>query len=210
MPAVTTLYDELDKLRGNICHDCKKRLLPREVSRLAPAIPSISAPFWRRVFQNRQLRLPSRPEANVTGSSQTSNLATSSSAVPTITLATSETVPITTGDTPVTNHEPERNSHALKPKSEPPEFSVTYNPDATRALNLDLEHVFAHESPAWSVKISPDGQRMAVGFEYSGATIISDMKTRSNVRSVSECFVGRSGLNLFSVFSWIVMSRIDY
>ena len=68
-----------------------------------------------------------------------------------------------------------------------PEFSVKYNPEAKRALALHLEHVFIYESSAYCVNISPDGQRMAVGFQDSGATIISDMKTRSNVRSVS-CF----------------------
>ena len=185
MSAVTTLYDELDKLRRNICHDCKKRLAVHgNVSGPAPAISSTSTPFWRRVFQTR----PHRPALNI-ASGRTSSPEISGSTVPTIALITSETIPDATADAPTTNSGPEPLPAPIspEPKSEPPEFSVDYNPEVKRTLALHLEHVFAHEYPANCVKMSPDGQRIAVGFQDSGATIISDLKTRSNVRSVSEC-----------------------
>ena len=84
------------------------------------------------------------------------------------------------------NHDPEQT-----PSSPDPEFSVEYNPEVKRALTLHLEHVFGYKSSAYCVTISPDGRRMAVGFEDSGATIITDMITRLNVRSVSEYLVSR-------------------
>ena len=91
--------------------------------------------------------------------------------------------------TPISSESDKESDKESEPDSDPPEFSVEYNPAVKRALDLHLEHVFPHKCPAWSVKITHDGQRMAVGFKESGATIISDMKTRSNVRSVPECLV---------------------
>ena len=114
-----------------------------------------------------------------------------SSSIPAISLSNSEMIPITTVDTSSTNHEPEQSP--ISPKHDCPEFSVEYNPEVQRALTLHLEHVFAYESPALCMKISPYGQRAAVGFGHSGATIISDMKTQSNVRSASEYLVSRLG-----------------
>ena len=75
------------------------------------------------------------------------------------------------------------NSHQLK--SEHPKFSVEYNPQVKRSIDLHLEHVFTHESPAFCVKISPDSRRIAVGSRDTGETIIYEVKTRSNVRSLS-------------------------
>ena len=173
---MTTLSDELDKLRSNICLDCQKKLVPGNVSASpGPNVStmSTSAPFWRRMFQNHQHCLPSRSAVH--------NSATSESVVPTMSL---ETISYATVDTSSTNPGPKQTR--ISPKAESPEFSVEYNPEVKRALAIHLEHVFAHASPAWSVKINPDGQRMAVGFQNSGATIISNMKTRSNVRSVSK------------------------
>ena len=193
--SVTTLYDELDKLRRNICHDCKTRLaLPGNASGSAPAISSTSVPFWHRIFQTRQSRLPSTPALDIAGSGRTSNPEISGSTVSTLVLINSETIPDeTTANTSTTSAGCEQTLISSEPESEPPKFSVEYNPDVKRALSLHLEHVFAHESLASCVKISPDGQRMAVGFGNGGATIINDMKTRSKVRSVSECLVRNLG-----------------
>ena len=119
------------------------------------------------------------------GSGRTSNSAVSSP-IPTISLNTSEPIPEAIVDAPTTHSGHESAQISPEQESEPPEFSVEYNPEVTRALTLHLEHVFMHENPAWCMKISPNGQGMAIGFDESGAAIISDMKTRSNVRSVSE------------------------
>ena len=192
---MTTLSDELNKLRSNICNDCKKRFVPGNVLNVSST--STSTPFWRRMFRNRQHRLPSRSAVHMAGSSRTSNSANSSS-IPTISLITSETIPGITVDTSTTNPGPEQTR--ISPKLERPEFSVEYNPEVKRALTLDLEHVFAYEYPAYCVKISPDGQKLAVGFRDSGEMIISDMRSRSNVRSVSEHLNSRLGWVYISVF----------
>ena len=156
---MTTLADELNKLRSNICNDCKKRFVPGNVLNVSST--STSTPFWRHMFRNRQHRLPSGSAVHMAGSSRTSN----------------------------TNPGPEQTR--ISPKLERPDFSVEYNPEVKRALTLHLEHVFTHESPALCSKMSPDGRRTAVGFGHTGATIITDLITRSNVRSVSEYFVSR-------------------
>ena len=138
------------------------------------------------MFQGRQHRLPSRRALDIAGSARTLN-SEISSFTPTISLSASETTHDGIAGAPTTNSDPEPAPISSQPKSEHPEFSVEYNPEVKQVLELHLEHVFTHESPAWCAKISPDGQRMAVGFQSSGATVI---RTKSNVRSVSGCIVG--------------------
>ena len=175
MSTVATLYDELDNLRNNICHECKKRLLaPGSVSDPATS-PS----------QNASIATSSSSEGPPIDSGDLAN-SEISRAVPATSLSTSETMPDTTLDTPVTN--PGLDLEPPKPKSELSEFSVEYNPEVKRTFDLHLEHVLPHESRAWCVKISPDGQRMAVGLDDSGATIMTEVKTKLNVWLVSEFF----------------------
>ena len=177
---MTTLSDELDELRKNICYDCKMKLIPGSVSVHAPSTGlnpfttaySTSAPFSPR-------KLPSQSPIDNTGPASSAEIP---SAIPTISLNTVEAIPDTTALTPATSHDSD-------PISISPEFSAVYNSEVKRALDFRLEHVIAHESPAFCTKLSPDGQRIAVGFSRSGKTILDEAKTRSNVRSVSECFI---------------------
>ena len=165
MSAATTFSDELDKLRRNICNDCKIKFVPGGVSNPAPSSG----------LNLSTATASDLPPVDSSGDSP------NSSSIPAISLSNSETIPGITVDTSATNHDPEQT-----PSSPDPEFSVEYNPEVKRALTLHLEHVFAYESPALCLKISPDGQKLAVGFEDGGETIISDMSSRSNDRSVSE------------------------
>ena len=187
---MTTLSDELNKLRNNICHDCKKRLVPGSVSTPVPstgpnpstAASSTSAPFWRALFKGR---LPIRPPSENAGSGDTFNSETSNS-IPNISLTAPETIfdppvdtPVDSEQTPISFPEPE---------SQRPDFSVVYNLEVERTLDLRLARIFTHDSP-FCMKMSPDGQRIAVGVLSLGKTVINDVKTGSNVRSVSECLV---------------------
>ena len=169
-----TLTDELDKLRGNICHDCKKKFVPGSVSDPASS-------YGRNAVT---------PSTSAIDNTSSSNSATDSS-IPVISFTDFERTPGATSDAPITDSIGKSTpiSFESEPYSEPPEFSVEYNPEVKRTLALHLEHVFVHEYPAYCANISPDGQGMAVGFEDSGATIITDMKTKSNVRSVSRCMI---------------------
>ena len=164
---VSKLYDELEKLRRNICHDCKKKFVLGTVSLENPA--------------------PSLDNASAATSSAVPPIDKIDNSIPAISLSTSESISDIAVHTPVTNSGPEQSR--ISPKAESPKFSVEHNPEVKRTLALHLEHVFTHESRVLCVKISPDGQRMAVGSEYSEATNIYDMKSRSNVRSVSESLV---------------------
>ena len=208
--AVTTLQEELDKLRKNICYDCKKKLVPGSV--LAPTLSSpsnrlnasttptasTSSPFWHRMFKGRLLSPP--PIDNAASGTDNPPVPVS---IPEISLST-----------PATNSGSEQasvsSSVSTEPDSEPPKFSVVYNPEVKRALDLHLAHVFTQEPPtAFSLKISPDGQRIAVGCLDSGKTVISDVKTRLNTWSVSEYLVSNQAWAI-SAFWWIVILRIPW
>ena len=180
---MATLYDELDSLRSNICHECKKRLAPGIVAGPGSATsPGQNASAATSSSTSEDpFRLP--PIDNTgTGGSSDSQISIS---VPATSLSTPETIPGTTLDTPVPNpHSELETPDSPKLISGLPEFSVEYNPEVKRAFDLHLEHVFAHESPAFCMRMSPDGQRMAVGCQTSGETVVSEMRTKSKVRSV--------------------------
>ena len=169
---MTTLSKELDELRNNICHDCKRRLVTGIV--LAPAPSTTAAPFTsafgRRMFQGGQ-----RP-IDAAGAGGTSSNSEMLSPIPN---STSETTFNTTVDAPGTNSGSKQTPISLKLESKLPEFSVVYNPEGKRALDLRLAHVFTQKCSALCVKMSPDGQRIAVGSEK---TFIHEVKTRSNIR----------------------------
>ena len=175
MSTVTTLSDELDKLRNNICHGCKERLLPGTGGISIPTHQNASG------FQG-----PQHGPAPCDASNSSPMAKVTNNVSPII----SETIHHTTTDTPAMNSGSEHNPD---PKSELPEFSVVYNPEVKRVLDLHLMHVFTHESAAYCMKMSPDGQRIAVGFLDDGKTIISEVKTRSNIRSVFECLFRNLG-----------------
>ena len=183
---MTTLSDELNNLRNNICHDCKKKFVPDIVSAAAPSnglnssvATSSKSAFWRRMFKGRL------PSIDNTAYGYTSDSAVSNS-LTTVPLSTSETLPDTPVDTFAPNTGPKQTSE-LKPELS--EFLIEYNPEVKRALDIRLVHVFTHESPIFSMKISPDGQKIAVGIAGAGKAIINEVKTKSNVRSVSEALV---------------------
>ena len=69
-------------------------------------------------------------------------------------------------------------------KSTPPRWSVVYHPEAERALNLHLAHEFTYKGSANCVKMSPDGQRLAVGGD--GPTYLYELETGSNIWLVWE------------------------
>ena len=57
-----------------------------------------------------------------------------------------------------------------------PKWSVEYHPEAERVLDLHLAHAFTYDSAVHCVKISPDGERLAVGLS-SGKTYLNELGT---------------------------------
>ena len=151
-----------------------------------PSTPtSVSAPLWRRVFQGGRERLPPRinnfpstcPPYLPAASSDTNKPSGLEVAHD---RSSSQTTPITIHPGPNEDHiSPEQ-------KPEPPQWSVVYNPEVERALDLQLAHSFTYDSEAYCVKMSPDGQRLAVGLAYDGTTYINESKTGSNIWQVSQ------------------------
>ena len=74
-------------------------------------------------------------------------------------------------------------SSEQKPK--PSHWSVVYLPEIDRAPQLHLAHAFTYDSPVMCVKMSPDGQRLAVGLSGNGKTYLNESDTGSNVWLVS-------------------------
>ena len=70
-----------------------------------------------------------------------------------------------------------------------PQWSVVHNPKVKQALDLHVAHVFTYETPVYCARISPDGQRIAIGLKDCGKTYINSMKTGSNVWLVFKFFV---------------------
>ena len=193
---VATLSVELDNLRNNICPACKRKLASGNV--LVPetaisvdqgstgTVTSVSAPLWRRLFRGRQLRPPSKGPSHSLAEPQSTN--TTSLHVPSepgvsgiLGFSQTTPVPIHPGGS--------RDIISSEEKPKPPEWSVLYNSEVKRALNIHLAHAFTFDSPVYCVKMAPDGQRIAVGVEYEGKTFINELRTGTNVWLVSERLV---------------------
>ena len=82
------------------------------------------------------------------------------------------------------------------------DWSVDYNDDVKRALNLKLEHVWTHGAVVVGVVFSPDGKYLAVGV-LNGMTYIYDVKTGVKSWSVTLTLVWRHQLTFVAVFSQI-------
>ena len=193
--AVGTLSEEL---RNNICHSCKKKLASDNASvpditisgqgSTGTATP-VSPPFWRRVFQGRQR---SRPTINVAPPIGPSH----SSAAPKNTNTTLLHAPATPEDahslrSSQTTHptgtlaHPGPNIVSSAKEPEQPKWSVIYDPEVKQALDLHLAHTFKYDSPVRSVKMSPNGQTIAIGLENEGKTFINELRTGSSIWLVS-------------------------
>ena len=85
--------------------------------------------------------------------------------------------------TPTPSH-PDPNGDLISFEQKPEFWYAVYHPEVNRALDLRLAHKFTYDSPVFCVKISPDGQRLAVGDR--GKTYLNELQTGSNIWSVLE------------------------
>ena len=135
---VATLTVELEDLRNNVCHSCKKRLAYSNAS--VPPITtspgqgstntaaSVSAPLWRRVSQGGPQR--SRPRIDNAPSNRPSYLS------PNINKLSEPDVAhhVSSSQATSTPIHPGPNEDLISPeqKPEPPKWSVEYKPDVKR------------------------------------------------------------------------------
>ena len=192
---VASLSVELEDLRNGICNSCKKKLVSSNPSvpqitistATGPDTPaSVSSPLWRRVPQGGRPRPTTRTPPSIRPSllpevSPNTNKPPFVFSGPEVghTLSSSQTTP-----TPISPY-PNEDVIPPKEKPEPPKWSVVYNPRVERVLELHLAHVFKYDSPANCVKISPDGQRLAVAVLGNGKIYLKELKTGANIRLVS-------------------------
>ena len=136
-------------------------------------------PIWRRVFKGRQRSRPT-----------TDNMLSMSLSNPLVAPQKNDaTLPVPEAAdcrgfesqmTPTPNHptfDEDTISSEQKPKF--PMWSVVYHPEVKQALELHLAHTFTYDAEVYCVKMSPDGQRLAVGGE--GNTYLNELQTGSNI-----------------------------
>ena len=199
---VTTLSEELDTLRNNICNSCKKKLVSTSVSLPTHAIsgPSNSAKkkpvstgvtlptnsasalpsLWRRVFQGRH---PSTDNPLPRGPSN-------SPVLPLNNKTSSKSLPSTPCEPSPSKSTPSPDEGATvssEPKAELPELSIEYHPKAKRVFEFNLEKVTTYRVPLSCVSMSPDGNRVAIGFN-DGTTYLNDLKSGAKIWLVSDHF----------------------
>ena len=163
---VATLYGELNSLKNNICQACKNKL--------APAI-AISAPTADQSYTGASpsslsspLSQPCHPESP----SDSNSLSVSREPE-----AAHDLSPRT-----LTHPGPDDDTIvAAKPQSLPPKWSPVYHPEVKRALDFQLAHLFAYGSRVFCAKMSPDGQRLAIGLAHDGGTYIYELKTGTKI-----------------------------
>ena len=148
----------------------------------------MSLPLWRRVFEGRQRSRTTTDNLFSIGLSR-SLAASPNTHKPLLFLSKPEVAhnlnfsPMT--PTP-THPGPNGDMVSSGKKPKPPQWSVEYHTEVERALDLRLAHAFTYDFRVYCVKMSHDGQRLAVGLGGDGKTYLYEMKTGSNIGSVSE------------------------
>jgi hypothetical protein len=194
-------------VRTNICHACKKNLVPGNDSAPAVAVatppgpglgssstaPSTSTlPLLQRRKPRSYSPLSDANPSNVPAirssvpkpASQNNNPSVSVPPEPAavLNLTTSEmSNPTTVTISPTTNPcSDEQPTVSPKPKSGVAEWSVVYNSEVEKSLNVTLDRVVTYESTVYCTRFSPDGSRLAVGLKNSAGTYIYDMTRGEN------------------------------
>ena len=147
--------------------------------------PPMSAPLWRRVFQGSRQR--SRPATDSARSIRPfySLAASPSSNKPLLVPSEPELAHMPSFQMTPTVHS--SNDVVVPPEEpKPPKWSVVYQPEVEKRLDLHLALSFAYDFSVNCVKMSPDGQRIAVG--GSGNAYLNELQTGSNIWSVCEPF----------------------
>ena len=196
---VASLSEELDTLRNNICNSCKKKLVSPNLS-VSVHTPALSGPsnsasalpsLWRRVFQGRHHSTRNAlPRGSPSSLALPLNNRTSSKSLPPVprhpksfhTPGPSKLIPSS-----------DQEAISSEPKAELPKWSVEYRSEAKRILELNLENVVTYGVSVYSVKMSPDGHRVAIGLK-DGTIYLNDLKTGSNIWLVSDPLVQSRGV----------------
>ena len=194
----------MEDLRNSICHSCKKKLVSCATSLPSVTISatqgnsthtatSVSASSLGRQRSSSSLATDNGPSIGPSRSLIASPNTNTPLPVPSDSAIahychSSETTPTST--------RPRSDENIISPeqKFNPPNWSVVYNPKVERTLDVDLAHAFTYDSSVYCVKMSPDGQRLAVGLQGNGKTCLYELQTGSNIWLVSEPHCLRFGL----------------
>ena len=172
----------------------------------------MSAPLWRRVFRGGRQR--SRPKVDNAPSIRPFD----SPEAPNKPLLVPSEHNFSPSQTTATLTRSRPNEDEISPKQgpKPSQWSVVYHPEVERTLDFQLAHAFAHDSPVICVKMSPDGQRLAVGGTKN--TYLYELKTGSKCRLVSVSLVSKISIDVIipSVFvdryvkDYINITRVQF
>ena len=151
----------------------------------------MTVPLWRRVFEGRRRSHPTIDNVLSIGLSR-SLAASPNTNTPLPVPSESEVAHYrNSSQTTPTSPHPGPNEGILSPEQKPTplNWSVVYNPDIEQALDLRLAHALPYDSTVYCIKMSPDGQRLAVGLGGIGKTYINELETGSKCWLVLEPLV---------------------
>ena len=153
---------------------------------------SVFEPLWRRVFRGRQR---SRPRIANAPFIRPSHLTRNNNK-----LSEPEVARVSSSQMTSTPIHPGPNDSVISPeqKPEPVRWSVVYNPEVNRSLDLQLAHNFKFNAEVYCIKMSPDGQRLAVGLRDDGKTYINELETGSNIWLVLQPFEFKIWIDLIN------------
>ena len=192
MYSVSSLYAELERIQNIVCHNCRERISPANLAQhhplvFAPQIPIVAS---EESF-NRRTRISHLPTAGVSATIQANpfntQLTNPRPASPILgTLAPSPVIPVVsnvlTETSLSTSHAKsgEETTFIAQPVIEKPQWSVIYNPEIEKVLDITFVHAFKHTSPVYSVRFSPDGKFLAAGLDHGlGSTHIYAVNEKS-------------------------------
>jgi hypothetical protein len=162
LSTVEKLYEELDSLKKNICDKCKKKFNSAVSSSRGRRSPCLAP-------------LPSdKPTLQFTGTSSTRK-AIASAVIPSV--PHSDTV-YSTISLPTTKPLSVPFDEADHPPKLQPDWSVVYNPDIQRTLDVHVTETLTYNQTVYDVKFSRSGEYLAVALR-GGETHIYDLKTTS-------------------------------
>jgi len=167
------LSEELDNLQRNICHDCKKKLVPsyaQVASSWDGHRPSesllcgiVSGQIQSPVSTTKPRESPNTPTP-IHPITARQNQPTAISAPPQVSSSASPRQPETI---PVDEIQPG--------------WSVIHNPEIKQALHIDLVETFNFIAKVYCVNFSTDGKYLAVGLDKGGKTYIYDVEKGLNL-----------------------------
>ena len=89
---------------------------------------------------------------------------------------------------------------AVPPTTNPePMWSVEHNPKLKQSIDLQIAHVLTYDASVYCMKLSPDGQKIAMGLQMNGKTYINDLKSGSIICVLEDLNHRKDNLSIWTI-----------